>query len=44
MSAAAELLAEMLRLYDDPESSAWQLHEWVHRHREEMQAAIEAEC
>ena len=40
---ATELLAEMLRLYDDPDSSAWQLYEWVHRHLDEIRTQLKGE-
>ena len=40
---AKELLAEMLGLYDDPDSSAWHLHEWVHRHQDEIRGVVAAD-
>ena len=43
MSAAAQLLRELIRQHDDPEISVTEIYTWIHQSQEAMRAAIEAE-
>lgn len=41
MKNATELLGELLRIYDEPEKGAGEVHSWVHQHEERIRAVIE---
>ncbi len=41
MKIATELLAEMLKIYDEPDKGAADLYLWIHQWQGEMRAAID---
>lgn len=43
MKTATELLGELLRIYDEPEKGAAELHSWVHQSVEEIRGLVEGE-
>ena len=41
MKTATELLAEMLKIYDEPDKGAGDLHSWLHQNVEEVRGVVE---
>lgn len=41
MKSATDLLAELLRVYDDPDKSTAQLYLWVHQQQDEIREVVE---
>ena len=41
MKSATELLAEMLKIYDEPEKGAGDLHSWLHQNVEDVRGVVE---
>ena len=41
MKTATELLAEMLKIYDEPDKGAAELYLWIHQWQEEIRGAVE---
>jgi hypothetical protein len=41
MKSATELLAEMLKIYDEPDKGAGDLYLWIHQQQEEMRDTVD---